>query len=200
MVINGLQDTEVRSHILRNSACLSTNQAVRLELLEMARAARVLDNLPQAMDIGALPKGGKEKGHKGGGYKGKGKGSKGTGKGSGHGKGGQGRGKGAANHNKDVECHYCHKKGHIKADCRKRSADEKGKKGAGKGKTAAAVPQEEPQGEPIGTIMDNSSVLVAGMTQSKQTILVDTGAGSNLFVKTSIHMHHPQRRSNQTTW
>jgi len=38
----------------------------------------------------------------------------------------------------EVECYYCHKKGHIKADCRKRIADEK-TSGTGKGTALMAI-------------------------------------------------------------
>ena len=78
------------------------------------------------------------------------------------------------------ECRYCHKMGHIKADCRKRLADEakdtKGKKGSGKPRTHAAAPDQEP--EPASAMVD----LIAGVVP-RQQILVDTGAGNHLFPK-----------------
>ena len=158
VVINGLHDTEVRNHILRNSASLSSYQ---MELLEMARATRVLDNPAQPMDIGATQRWCYK------GCKGKGKAS---GKGSGC-KGGPGKSKGADNPRKERECHYCHKKGYINAECPKRTADEKGKKG-GKGKT--------PRRASPRTYLNHygqGCLVVAGMTR------VDSGAGSNLFAK-----------------
>ena len=40
------------------------------------------------------------------------------------GKGSKGKDK-SSNPDAEIECHYCHKKGHRKRDCRKRIADEK---------------------------------------------------------------------------
>ena len=89
---------------------------------------------------------------------------------------------GCQNPNKDKECHYCHKKGHLKSDCRQRMKDEKGKGKGGK-ISAAAVPQEEPQSEPLSaTIADESDSWIAGVFNS-QMILVDTGAGAHMFSK-----------------
>ena len=70
---------------------------------------------------------------------------------------------GYQNPNKDKECHYCHKKGHLKSDCRQRMKDEKGKGKGGKMSTAA-VPQEEPLS---ATIADESDSLIAGVFNSQ---------------------------------
>ena len=53
------------------------------------------------------------------------KGKKGDGKGALKGKKSKdkGPGKGPEERRKDVECHYCKKKGHVKKECRKRKAD-----------------------------------------------------------------------------
>ena len=65
IILNGIQNTELRSHIIRNSYRLTTYSAMRSELLEMARTNRVLSQMPVPMDIGALPnKKGKGKGGK----------------------------------------------------------------------------------------------------------------------------------------
>ena len=90
------------------------------------------------------------------------------------------------------------RRGHLKADCRKKAYDDKkaledkkgGSKGEGKGKakqkTAAALPEEEP--EPVSGVMET---IVAGAPVHK--VLVDTGAGDHLFMKgfdpaaTTIH-------------
>ena len=171
VVINGLQGSEVRNHILRSSSRLTSYQAVRTELLEMARATRVINNLPQPMEIGGAPKGKwTAKGEKAG-KKGKDKGIPGTGKGPG-------------SSNKEKTCFYCGKPGHVKADCRKRKADEKSKGKEGKGNKGgkakggkrgnAALPEEEPQGD---------EEILAATVSGKDLILVDTGAGSNLFTK-----------------
>ena len=64
IVVNGLQDTSMRDHVIRNSSRLRTYQDVRTELLEISRTIRVLSQMPFPMDIGAAPfkKGGKGKG------------------------------------------------------------------------------------------------------------------------------------------
>ena len=147
IIINGIQDKSIRDHVIRNSSRLNTYQAIRNELLEMARTNRVLSQMPTPMDIGAVPwKGGKGKGKnqkgdpKGGKTK-EGKGNKGNNPppGTGKGKGTKGQ---SDSPNKDKECRYCHKLGHIRADCRKRIADEKAKanKGSGKSRAQAAAP------------------------------------------------------------
>ena len=87
---------------------LTTYSQVKAELLDIARTNRVIQQLPQPMDIGALP-------NKGGG-KGKDKG-KGGGKGKDKGKGG---GKGNPGSSNQTLCFYCDKPGHTKAECRKR--------------------------------------------------------------------------------
>ena len=178
VVINGLQDSEVRNHILRSSSRLTSYQAVRTELLEMARATRVINNLPQPMEIGGAPKGKwTAKGEKAG-KKGKDKGIPGTGKGPGN--------------SLLKTCLYCGKPGHVKAECRKRKADEKSKGKEGKGNKGgkakggkrgnAALPEEEPQGEPLSSVVGDEEILAATVS-GKDLILVDTGAGSNLFTK-----------------
>ena len=79
VIINGLTDQSLGDHVIRNAARLTTYSQVKAELLDIARTNRVIQQLPQPMDIGALP-------NKGGG-KGKDKG-KGGGKGKDKGKGG----------------------------------------------------------------------------------------------------------------
>ena len=185
VVINGLQDNSMRDHIIRNSSRLTTYQLVRTELLEIARTSRVLNQMPVPMEIGGVPKG-KTKG------KGQNKGPKGKGKSNDQkGSSSKGKGQGQSGHkgenpNKDKECHYCHRKGHLKADCRVRIRDEKNKSGKGsKPKGNAAIPEEEPQGEPLSATVDQDELdsFVAGAIDSKKWILVDSGAGSHLFTK-----------------
>ncbi|CAE7038143.1 unnamed protein product, partial [Symbiodinium sp. CCMP2592] len=63
IVVNGLKDSSLQSHIIRNSSRLKSFTDVKAELLEISRTNRVLQNLPQPMDLGAAPwKKGKEKG------------------------------------------------------------------------------------------------------------------------------------------
>ena len=199
IIIKGLQDSGLKDHVIRNSHRLKTYSSIKDELLELARTTRVLNSIPTAMDIGAAPnKGkGKDKPPKGGGKdKDKGK-QKGT--------GGQGSGKekglesstshkssspnNPSNPNSQRECFYCKKKGHVKADCRKRIADEKAKAKGGGGKNRsphAASPAEEP--EPLSAAPVQEEDYVAALTlaaapAARTQVLVDTGAGSHLFVK-----------------
>ena len=54
IVINGLTDNGLRDHVIRNANRLNSYQAVRTELLEMARTSRVLSQMPTPMEVGAL--------------------------------------------------------------------------------------------------------------------------------------------------
>ena len=125
IIINGIQDNNIRDHVIRNASRLTSYQSVRAELLEMSRTSRVLTQMPSPMEIGAVP----QKGKKGDG-KGKGK-SEGKGDGKSSSSRGNGKGKGGKpdNPHKDKECRYCKKVGRVNADCRKRIADEKAAKG-----------------------------------------------------------------------
>ena len=60
----------------------------------------------------------------------------------------------------------------------------KGGKG-NKPKGDAAIPEEEPQGEPLSATVDQDDLdsFVAGAIDAKRLILVDSGAGSHLFTK-----------------
>ena len=146
----------------------------------------MIQQLPQPMDIGALPKG------KGRGEKGHGQ-PKGKGKGKDQPKGKKSGQQGGAAGSSEKLCFYCNKPGHVKAECRKKAADEKAAgKGAGqqakakakaktKAKPTAALPEEEP--EPLSaayvaaTVADEQPTAVALL----QEVLVDTGAGAHLF-------------------
>ena len=191
IVVNGLQDNGTRDHVIRNATRLRTYQDVRTELLEISRTNRVISQLPTPMDIGAVPltKGGK-KGKGKDKSSGKGQGGK-TGKGKDQ-KDSKGKGSSSSNPNANKECHYCHKLGHLKADCRKKQADDKARnqkggsgKGSGKPRTQAAAP-EAAEPEPMTAvpqgIYDGECSLIASLV-ARQDILVDTRAGSNLFVK-----------------
>ena len=152
---------------------MKTYSSIKDELLELARTTRVLNSIPTAMDIGAVPyKGkGKDKTPKGGGKdKGKQKGAGGQGSGKGKGSGNTTSYKSSSpsnpsNLNSQKECFYCKKKGHVKADCRKRIADEKAKAKGGGGKTRsphAASPAEEP--EPLSASPVQEEDHVAALT------------------------------------
>ena len=98
---------ELQKHVFRNSSRLNTYELLRAEVVSALTAERAVQDDP--MEIGAL-KGGKRQ------WKGRGKGK--------DGKGSKGKDK-TSNPDAEMECHYCHKKGHRSANCRKKIADEK---------------------------------------------------------------------------
>ena len=115
-------ETELQKHVFRNSTRLDTYAKMRQEVMSALTAERAVHEPmgDDPMEIGAVGKSGK----KGKGKKGKGKNDqKGGGKGP-----GQGKGTGTPNPHADRECFYCHRKGHIKEECRFRIADEKDSK------------------------------------------------------------------------
>ena len=197
IIVSGLQDSGLKDHVIRNSHRLKTYSSIKDELLELARTTRVLNSIPTAMDIGAAPyKGkGKDKTPKGGGKdKGKQKGAGGQGSGKGRGSGSSTSYKSSSpsnpsNLNSQKECFYCKKKGHVKADCRKRIADEKAKAKGGGFKTRsphAASPAEEPEPLSASPVQEEDHVAaltLAAAPAARTQVLVDTGAGSHLFVK-----------------
>ena len=115
-------EAELQKHVFRNSTRHSTYEKMREEVMSALTAERAVHELVEddPMEIGAVGKSGK----KGTGKKGKGKNDqKGRGKGP-----GQGKGRGTQNLHADRECFYCHRKGHIKEECRIRVADERDSK------------------------------------------------------------------------
>ena len=122
---------------------LDTFAVMRSEVIEVSVARRALEMTPgpAPMDVGGLGRGrrrgvGKDggKGRGDGRGKCKGKGKDDWGKdGAKSGKFGGGRGGcggkdvGKANPDADLTCHYCAKRGHRQADCRKRARDQSGK-------------------------------------------------------------------------
>ena len=104
---------ELQKHVFRNSVRLNTYELLRAEVVSALTAERAVQDDP--MEIGGL-KGGKKA------WKGRGKGKDGKGKDK------------PPNPDADLECNYCHKKGHRSANCRKRIADEKKKSGNPDGK------------------------------------------------------------------
>ncbi|CAE7288216.1 unnamed protein product, partial [Symbiodinium necroappetens] len=82
-------------------------------------------------------------------------------------------------------CFYCQKMGHTKAECRKRLADpdlKKAEQKAGKGRPAAAAPEEEPEQESVAASTLCVAVPACSLpTESpKHKLLLDTGAGGGL--------------------
>ena len=106
VVQKGLEDEDLRRHLLMHAARLTTYPLVREEIRDIIMARDTLSG-PTPMDVGAV-------------YKGKGKGKS---------KGKKGKGKGkvkdkdtekdpVANPDAGVICYHCHRKGHRKRDCR----------------------------------------------------------------------------------
>ena len=115
-------EAELQKHVFRNSTRLSTYEMMREEVMSALTAERAVQEPmgDDPMEIGAVGKSGK----KGTGKKGKGKNDqKGRGKSP-----GQAKGSGTQNPNADRECFYCHRKGHVKEECRIRMADERDSK------------------------------------------------------------------------
>ena len=100
VVQKGLEDDDLRRHLLMHASRLATYPLVREEIRSIIMAHETMTG-PVLMDIGAV--------HKGKG-KGKGKGKKGKGKGK--------EKDPAMNPGAEVVSYYCHWKGHRKRDCR----------------------------------------------------------------------------------
>ena len=164
------------------------------------------------MDVGAVNKKGK-KGDKGKGKDGKGKGKKGhEGKGPSPSK--------SATSNAEKECFYCKKKGHIKAECRKRIKDLKnaerrpagGTAAAESGKGSSASMQRNPVAAPAGGVVSDEFVaalplddplvsIVGSVQRDPKLILVDSGCGAHIFPKDYDPMasHGSAQRSSMST-
>ena len=111
-------EVEVQKQVFRNSTRLSTYEKMREEVMSALTAERAVHESmgDDPMEIGAVGKSGK----KGTCKKGQGKNDKGRGKDP-----GQGNGSGTENPHADRECFYCHRKDHIKEECRIRMTDER---------------------------------------------------------------------------
>jgi hypothetical protein len=120
MVSRGLKEPDLRQHLLMQSGRLTTYALVREEIRSITIARRAMmpstDHAP--MDISWVDAKGKGKTKKG-----KGDGKKGDGKVKGKDKN-SGKSGGKSKDRSEVTCHYCSKKGHIRAECRKRVSDE----------------------------------------------------------------------------
>jgi hypothetical protein len=139
VAIIGMRDAKVKEHLVRNAARLGTWASMSAEVIEISRTQEYLNSTPAPMQLGALP----DKKAKG----------KAKAKAKGKGKGGQDAKKPSSNpSDKDRECFYCKKKGHVKADCRARQRDLAAAEGRGGGKNskkqlAAAPTSEQPQAQ-----------------------------------------------------
>ena len=80
--------------------------------------------------------------------------------------------------NKDIECHYCHKKGHKSYECRKkkRDAEEKEKKEKGKGAQTAKAVNAHITTATIEEIKENEDLTVSLYTAARSRWMVDSGA------------------------
>ena len=111
VVQKGIEDEDLRRHVLLHASRLSTHPRVREEIRSSIMARETL-NGPTPMDVSAVHKGKKGK------EKGKSKGKKGKGKSKGQSDDKGRRRVPAANPDAEIICYYFHRKGHRKRDCR----------------------------------------------------------------------------------
>ena len=109
VVQKGIEDEDLRRHVLMHASCLTTYPLVREKIRSIIMARETL-NGPTPMDVSAIYKGKKGKGKKG---EGKSKGKSDD----------KGKEKDPAA-NPGAE-NYCHRKGHRKRDCRAFEKDSK---------------------------------------------------------------------------
>ena len=132
-VMLGMEEPQIREHLIRNAVRLNTWAVMKEEILEVTRTQRYMNNQPVPMQLGALPDlelGALPKGKKG---------KKGKADGKGKAKNKKGDMGKAAGGDKEKTCYYCQKVGHPKAECRKRIAD----LAKAEGKPVGAMLQEE---------------------------------------------------------
>ena len=125
----GMEDMQVKEHLIWNSVRITSWNQMREEILEITRTQQYIDSQPMPMPLGANPK-----------RKGKGKDSKGKGKG----KDAKNESSKKAKNDDQRKCFHCQKTGHVKAECRKRQKDladaEEKPMAASPHDTAAVVP------------------------------------------------------------
>ena len=156
----GMEEPQIREHLIRNAARLTSWPSMREEILEVTSAQHCmnaqpmpmqLEALPDELQLGPLPGGqGKKPGEDKGTKPGEGKGKK-LGKEKGKGgkpkakkKGKEDQQEGASSSDKDKTCHHCRKIGHQEADCRSAAFEVRiSDLAKAEGKPAAAMPQEE---------------------------------------------------------
>ena len=165
VAITGMRDAKVKEHLVRNAARLDTWALISAEVLEISRTQGYLNSTPVPMQLGALPPNRK---------------GKGKGKGKSKGKPQQGKGTSTGTDNKDKECFYCKKKGHVKADCRARqrdlaAAEDKGGKKRQPGKPVSAMTVTDPVADP-GFLL--SLTRAEGAAAGSSACARDAAAGS----------------------
>ena len=155
--------SRVQQQLLMPSVPSAGSQATDMEVDAEGSIARLKG---KGKDKGKGDKGKGDKGGKGGKYgdKNKGKGNKG--------KHDSGKGKGdpssASRSLADVECHYCHKKGHYQRDCRKMRQDQ-----AKRDKAAARVRQVEdshPPANPSGEASPSAASAAASASSPAKSV------------------------------
>ena len=118
VVQKGIEDDDLRRHVLVRASRLSTYLLVREEIRSIIMARGTL-NGPTPMDVSAVYKDKKGK------EKGKGKGKKGKGKSKGKSDEKEKEKDPAANPDAEIICYYCHRKSHRKRECRTFEEDSK---------------------------------------------------------------------------
>ena len=119
ILISGMQDHSLRDHLGMHSSRLDDYTKLRREIVDILRTRQAMG--PTPMQVDALKGKGKGK-SKGKSEKGKAKSEPAKGKGK----------EQKPRDDKDLECYYCGRKGHRKADCRKLKKDKEDGQVAGK--------------------------------------------------------------------
>ncbi|CAK0839054.1 unnamed protein product [Prorocentrum cordatum] len=149
LVVVNMQDTNVQQHLVKNASRLETWNAMKEELLDMARTTQYLNSQPKPMELA----------------------------------------------NKEKECFYCHKKGHIAAECRKKARDNQARLAAAPEAAQQGGTGPPPTAQPVAGLMQigqeevqhgylmplcspsDSGEMLAPMPQR---VMVDTGAGRSV--------------------
>ena len=174
VVQKGIEDEDLRRHVLMHASRLLTYLLVREETRSIIMARETL-NGPTPMDVSAIYRGKKGK------EKGKGKGKKGKGKSKGK-IDDKGKEKDPTpNPDAEIICYYCHRKGHRKRDGRAFEKDsKKGVNAVDQAPGADAAPSGTPSR--VGMIeLDNWNLAVnieehEKMVGSTERVMVDSGA------------------------
>ena len=178
VVQKGIEDEDLRRHVLMHASRLSTCPLVREEIRSIIMARETL-NGPTPMDVSAIYKGKKDK------EKGKGKGKKGKGKSKGKSDDKEKEKDPAANPDAEIICYYCHRKGHRKRDCRTFKKDsKKGVNAVDQAPGLTPGADAAPSGTPsrVSMIELDDSILAVNVEEhekilgSIERVMVDSGA------------------------
>ena len=168
----GLEDDDLRRHLLMHASRLSTYPLGREEIRSIIMARDTLSG-PARMDIGAIHKG-----------KGKGKSKEKKGKGKSKGKGKNKDKDPTTNPDVEMICYYCHRKNHRKRDCRVFDRDKKGANAVeqapglmfGAASASALTPSRVSMIELDDWILAVSFDEHEAMVGSVERVMVDSGA------------------------